>query len=324
MPPVASPPRSSPSCQLEGDALNYEYNSLVEATGGERDCETVLGRPSYDRPISLCSLDMVNYYRMAIGFMFLRSEEYAICKDIFEDKTTVFHDAMARIPEASDSAIAELTKDTPGKIAPPYASTQRSMATVLAAIAEWHKIDNSQAVLFGCTDPNQDATRAKILLYTSACSAVHIYDFDLGMLTPSLRVELVAAHEVGHVIDMLTGDLGYDYGRCPACLENRATMYGTYLAQCRARTAQLWALQEFPWNFWIASGVDVPSMFKDEDIHVSRCWHTTWQRMERGLRRARCTWNSVYDVVPASFQKAFISPLAAAGALQSMRQCPTH
>jgi hypothetical protein len=158
-----------------------------------------------------------------------------------------------------DHEMAELVRDDElyaGCIdifgAPPFAPAleeiaRRRNSTAREALAfvfdsltwQWHPFEPASrdgAKIYACVElsPLREGRPAAVHLYRSMCRATAIYDVRLGRLNLGTQFQTIAAHEVGHVIDELSG--------CAASFsadaETRATVYGLAISQCNARRWQ--------------------------------------------------------------------------------------
>ncbi len=121
--------------------------------------------------------------------------------------------------------------------------SQRAMGAVFAAIRfSWDYFDPPLVdgyTIYGCADlngltaPPRTLLPPNVHLYHTMCTVNALYGANLGPMSSELRFFLVAAHEVGHVIDHMAGL------RFSADREIRATVYGSAMAQCQARSIVL-------------------------------------------------------------------------------------
>lgn len=149
---------------------------------------------------------------LEIADMFKTDEGYAMCRDLFA--AAPFSTAMKAIAKTET------------------ADAVRKGALLVLGSAEWkwepmEPVTEDHFTIYGCTDP---AAQSTIHLYKTTCGASSIYLTRIGSLNLTSRFHLVAAHEIGHVIDHLAGPLPF-----AADPETRATIYGSFITQCQTR-----------------------------------------------------------------------------------------
>lgn len=203
---------------------------------------------------------------MLLTAVFLDNGVFNECRAIFREP--IFADAMRRIRFMPDE---EILKAWP-TIEQPLDDTQRGMATVFVGIRDWsycneELADEPSGYIHGAFSPES----RHLVLYRTACEALSIYDENLGELDLGYRFALIAAHEVGHAIDMMTGDL-VDETRCRS-REGRATIYGTFIAECYSQLFR--KLLNEDWKSRV-------------DTELAGCLRKRWTTAESHLREIRC------------------------------------
>ena len=153
-------------------------------------------------------------------------------KDLFEDPVCRCDDLFQKGHFAVAMHAIVTKQHLPGD-AP---ESTRAMRAVFASTRlSWDYFDppvTNGYIIYGCTDLSAIAPAPRIPnvhLYRTLCNANALYGTDLGPIASELRVFLIAAHEIGHVIDHMAG-ISFIADR-----EIRATVYGSVIAQCRAR-----------------------------------------------------------------------------------------
>jgi hypothetical protein len=163
--------------------------------------------------------------------LFLRSDSgYSQCRELL--KGSLFAQAMKRVAARE----ADVVKSWP--FAPrPLDDVQLGMASIFQHIRRWRmcpsalETDDGSSYIHGLFDP----VGWEVSIFKTSCDAISVYDSELDGFITVYRFLLVLGHETGHAIDALDGDLN-DREHCQS-RENRATVYGTYLAQCWTRFA---------------------------------------------------------------------------------------
>ena len=153
-----------------------------------------------------------------IADMFKTDEGYAMCSGIFA--AAPFSSAMKTIARTRGIEDGDQV---------------RKAALLVLDAAEWkwepiEPVTLDKFTIYGCTDP---AARSTIHLYKTTCGASSIYLTRIGSLNRTSRFHLVAAHELGHVIDHLAGPLPFAFDP-----ETRATIYGSVITQCQTQVWQ--------------------------------------------------------------------------------------
>jgi hypothetical protein len=154
-----------------------------------------------------------------------------------------------------------------------------------------------------------DATghSAGVTFFGSSCAPTRIYDADLTSLDAQTRYVFVAAHELGHMVDFWAGDTPV-LGHSSVEIEKRATIYGSYFAECWLRLLQRTygpvAAPEGGSN----TPPNVPQFKSRKDL---TCALANWGRAERAMREERLRWQAQ----TWSVQNA--STLATSGACRS-------
>jgi hypothetical protein len=135
---------------------------------------------------------------------------------------------------------------------------------------------------------------AEVVFYGTSCTPTDLYGVDLGHIDGTTRYLLIAAHEYGHVIDHLSGGLA-TYGHSDPEAERRATMLGSFVAEC--------------WLHGLGSMLQQPAqsliqgygaVLRDE--HKRACFIEQWRRAERSIATLRGTWADAGIRVPESMQ----------------------
>lgn len=164
--------------------------------------------------------------------------QYNYCKDILNDEFLVAK--LKTIPDPTISDIEWFMENNRSHyLILPFSSEddsynsveeldffQRKMIKVLSGIKGWtfcpeRKLTNSGGKIHGIYN------RAKnIILYPSACDAKKIYRSRVRNLSLTYKLHFVGAHEIGHAIDDLNGELRYSSPAEQSQLELRANVYG--------------------------------------------------------------------------------------------------
>jgi hypothetical protein len=114
----------------------------------------------------------------------------------------------------------------------------------------------------------------QIMLFSSACDPLTIYDDDISHFNYGHRFYLVVSHEVGHAVDGLFGPLATtDDERVAA--ELRATWLGTFFAQCFSVHWQQ-ILQD-------SRAADRTAAQRDSRERIVK----SWRKLERDITRLR-------------------------------------
>jgi hypothetical protein len=156
----------------------------------------------------------------------------SLCFDILHDPG--FAQALERVAKRRPEEVSPLrAKDWPA-----LDEQQRGAALLFTHLDGVDECDEELTVpgggkVHGAFDP----ASWRIKVYRSALSAQAIYGSPISDISVGFRYALVVGHELGHVLDALTGDL-LDDALC-ASREDRATYYGTYLAECLTRVMRI-------------------------------------------------------------------------------------
>ncbi|MBL8950372.1 MAG: hypothetical protein JNK82_06325 [Myxococcaceae bacterium] len=246
---------------------------------------------------------------------FWNEGEYSVCKDIFHEEP--FLSAVMKLPAASGRVAREALSNAGERVFRPD-EVQLRMATVFTHVEqptwEFESPMEEGRELYGCIEVHR--RRFPIRLYRGACDAKALYSYDLRVLGPMLRLELIAAHELGHAIDALTGDLSSR----PLAAETRATVYASFLAQCSARTMRTFFLEAAR---AITSPLSAQRRRKAQLVCMARRWHT----FEQYLASARAGWTSSEPRLSPGFSSAFACASPAADGAQaslSVHECPVR
>lgn len=219
------------------------------------------------------TLDVDQWFPAA---MFSEPDAYAMCRDIFDEE---FLATMRRIPPLTD---AELSARWDWVDPSPLDEIQRGMLSVLARIT----LRNCNEIRYGHTFAHRvhgefDPATWTATVYASACSAQTIYGDDgVASMNYAYRYVLVQSHEVGHAIDALTGDLLQDDPGLCAERENRATIYGSYIARCMSRLLRD-VIESSEYDDAIAAQLPDSSKEYFQQVHV--CIGRKWAEYEHEL-----------------------------------------
>ena len=114
---------------------------------------------------------------------------------------------------------------------------QRAMATVLAHTGDLVLCDTKRddEKTGGKVHGQNFHTTGELVVYLTACDARSIERAPLKFRSPAVKLFLVFGHELGHSIDVESGDYGKTEAGMCADRELRASLYGTYIAECYAR-----------------------------------------------------------------------------------------
>ena len=176
-----------------------------------------------------------------------------------------------------------------------FSNVRQRLIRVFEAMDEWaycsgSKIGPTIDGKFGKTLAYLDRHSMKIIMYHGACTTQQLYDLDISYVTATHRAFLVAAHEVGHVIDLLSGVC-----RLPKQSEAYATYYGTLFAECAARRfVRLGAFyRDMVQKLYIATDMDKRYIY---------CQTRYWEFMERFFSEVRARINLSDGTVPENIR----------------------
>jgi hypothetical protein len=221
----------------------------------------------------------------ALGFprdyaiMFLTRSSWTRCHDLFD--SGAFADAVQRIPAVkNDAGRAALQQSLPeieqvlfaesppsdlidAKDAKDASPIQLGLAAVFAA-SKWQlenpsatgSTDGAGAGPPACTHADNGSISTTTTFYRRGCG-------------PSLSTAMVIAHQLGHAIDVASGDAAKDAGG----VEKRASIYAASLAECYVRDTEA-----FYQSFAAAN---------DAQKQVLACFAADWHRTEAMLDKAR-------------------------------------
>jgi hypothetical protein len=151
---------------------------------------------------------------------------YGTCQGLFEDAT--LQKRLALIPtEEVDRRLAAFGHR------PDTEPRRRMLAAVLGV--SWgycHRVNESPQSVIHAKFLRETTS---IVLYSTSCDAKSIYRQRITSLDLGHRFFLVTAHELGHAIDLATDRLPPNRD---TAAENRATWYGTFIAQCASKLWQ--------------------------------------------------------------------------------------
>lgn len=135
-----------------------------------------------------------------------------------------------------------------------------------------------------------DRQSMKIIMYHGACTTQQLYGLDISYVTGTHRAFLVAAHEVGHVIDSFSGVV-----RSPKQSEAYATYFGSLFAECAAR--RFVKMGEFYRDM-----VQNSDKATEMDKRYTFCQTRYWKHMERFFSEARARINLRTGTVPRNME----------------------
>lgn len=181
----------------------------------------------------------------ALFSMFFTIEQYALCRDIYQDK--LFLEQLKDIPEPDKQVHDWYEKrsrynylilpdgDHNSSEWDSLDYVQRKMATVFFNIKGWKfhatKMENDGFVIHGIYDSQTHI----INLYKTSCKAVNIYGSNVGKSALSHRFYFIGAHEIGHSLDQMRGKLDNSTTNAAIMCEKRANIYGLLMTRgiCR-------------------------------------------------------------------------------------------
>lgn len=218
---------------------------------------------------------------------FLTDENYHACKDIFEDP--LFKDKILNIEPIPDSRIDhyrwqaisrrvyfEVNSDKQPTALRQFDDIQLRIFSVFDYISSWNYCGNPKWVPivaggYGRVLGHFDKSSRRITLFDGFCTSKDIYGLTISQLTATHRAFLIAAHELGHVIDELSRpkDIQLRWKQ----QEARATFFASYIVQCGARLFRLMG----DWYMEIASTNPITT---DADRDFLKCQTLKWQEME--------------------------------------------
>jgi hypothetical protein len=159
------------------------------------------------------------------------------------------------------------------------------------AVKRWRhvpitKVDAAGMVNAEISPLDSEGKSAGVTFFGSACAPTKIYGADLSWLDAQTRYMFVAAHEMGHLVDFWAGDTPV-LGRSSIEIEQRATIYGSYFAECWLRVL------EYTYSRLLRSDASAtaPSgvaWFATQ--HDVECAIANWRKAERAMTRQRLEW----------------------------------
>lgn len=164
-----------------------------------------------------------------LGFLRDMMVESDICADIVGDP--IFADALTRAWKRHETIAAHLKT---GELTERQAGARLLFAQV-KPLNQCKSRMQPDKNIHGAFNPRTWT----INIYESAVTAPSIYRQDITDLSVGFRYALIIGHELGHALDALTGDLT-NAALC-STVEDRATIYGTYFAECISRVMRLGA-----------------------------------------------------------------------------------
>lgn len=194
-----------------------------------------------------------------------------VCSDIFHEDP--FAAVLGQVPEVEDGVIAKyrnLELD----------SYQKRILNVFGAISSWNfcahekRDELENALVLGEFDRHW-----RITVYEQACYRKNLYGIDVSDLSHRHRGLLVAAHELGHA---LARAAAVSQSSSDLEDEHKATLLGSFVAQCAARMMTISALA-----YSDLIKVAEPEVVEEYDQQFADCQVQLWERMERRLSRLR-------------------------------------
>lgn len=172
--------------------------------------------------------------------IFSNTNNYAACRDIFESDR-VLAAALARLPAPTEDDRRRFGPRAPTRVelglpartastAPPT-EIQLKMAAIFDAMPPWAYCSGAMTQSGVRVYADFYPQTRQVKLYNGACAPRDLYELDVAFAPSAFAGALIAAHEVGHAIEEITG--GPWRGRKQA--EAQATYYGTMLAECVSR-----------------------------------------------------------------------------------------
>lgn len=238
--------------------------------------------------------------------MVARDDDYALCADIFEGSPSFMQGALA----IAGRQTGEAKREANFGIGLQDGAARFAIARALAA-ADWKSVFSTpREGVYACTalDSLQASqfSRAKIYVYNNACSLATIYGHDFSRYETTTRLVFVIAHELGHVIDTMSGRIESDSSSADA--ESTASGYATHLIECHTRR--------------IARQYErkVQSEPEEGRKKIFRCYADHWSRLETSFRVARADWKVLTDFENAKLGTAF----ACAGDLSAAKSATSR
>lgn len=192
---------------------------------------------------------------------------------------------------------------------------------VTAAIRRWRfvpvsKVDSGGVVHAEIslipTEGLPSGGTAAVTFFETACTPARVYEADLSWLDARTRYIFVAGHEVGHLVDYWAGGTPI-LGKSSVDIEKRATIYGSYFAECYLRLAA--NIYSRIADYYEKSGEPFYETEQKKigfhNLQEIRCAVANWQAAQKAMGRHRLEWEK------QSWTASDSSALASSGACRS-------